>query len=76
MNRYLKLFTSRSFAMLLFHIALLFFLWPILSIPAEEGGPAIFNYLFMFWAILVAMLFFVGTSIRILTQEDKDTDDA
>lgn len=76
MNRLLRFFASRSFAILLFHLGLLFFMWPILSIPAEDGGPGIFNYIFTVWAVLVFTLFLIGTSIRITKHKKEDSDDA
>lgn len=71
MGRILKLLASRSFAILLFHLGLFFFIWPILSIPVGKGGEAVFNYVFIVWAILVFALLLIGISIRVTGQDAK-----
>lgn len=64
MNRFIVFFKSRSFALLLFHLGVLVFNWPILSMPSETGDGAIFSHLLIAWAIFVTLLIFVGQSIR------------
>jgi hypothetical protein len=73
MGRFLKLFASRSFTILLFHLGLLFLMWPLISIPAEKGGPALFAYIFIVWAVLVFLLLLIGTSTRLREQKNKDS---
>lgn len=40
-----------------FVMGVLLFSWPLLSITADRGGAPFFAYLFITWAVLIAVLF-------------------
>lgn len=64
MHRFVRFFGSGSFVTLLFHLGLLFFCWPLLSLVTEGGGIPLFVYLFIGWCGLVGLLFLVGVAIQ------------
>lgn len=63
MNRLFRFFKSRSFAILLFHVGVLLFNWPLLSMANEGSEAAIFSYLLITWAVVVCLLIIVGSFI-------------
>lgn len=73
MHRIIRFFKARGFALLAFHIGVLLFCWPLLSIPAESGGTGLFYYILTAWAVLVIILVCMGESIRrSQTTEEND----
>lgn len=62
-DRIIAFFKSGSLALLLFHLGVLLFSWPVLSLSAEEGGTPLFGYLFLAWSAVVILLTLVGLSL-------------
>ncbi|MCJ2165517.1 MULTISPECIES: hypothetical protein [unclassified Pseudodesulfovibrio] len=71
MNRIIGFFKNRTSAILLFHVGVLFFNWPLLSITADDGGVTAFYYIFVVWTVIVALLMVTGYALHRATTTDK-----
>ncbi len=71
MDRIINFFKAKSFAILLFHIGVLLFSWPLLSLSAETGGAPLFVYLLIFWALIVFALVIMGSCISISEENNR-----
>lgn len=61
---------GKSIAMMMFFGCMLFFNWPLVSI-ADEGIGTVF-YLFFFWAIAIAGLWFHCRRLRKMGEDEGD----
>ena len=64
MQRLIVFLRSRAGSLLLFHLGMLLFSWPMLSITANRGGVPFFLYLFLAWAGLIVLLAFMAFATR------------
>lgn len=64
MKRLINFFGSKTGTLLLFHLGLLLFSWPLMSITANMGGVALFRYLFLAWAVFIAILPLMAYAVR------------
>jgi len=72
-NRVVSFFKTRSFAVLLFHVGVLLFNWPLLSLSNENGETSVFSYLLITWALIVVVLIVVGQSIKHSEETDRES---
>ncbi len=56
--------SMQSLLVCLFLCAVVLLNWPIVAIPTQRGGSALFNYLFVVWPVIVTALFVVGLVLR------------
>jgi hypothetical protein len=63
MGRFKALLRQKDFHVLLFHVCLVLFGWPIVSFDSIERVRAMFVYLFLVWAVVILLLFLVGRSV-------------
>jgi hypothetical protein len=62
MDRLRALMRQTEFHVLLFSICLFLFGWPLATIADLDRLEGMFVYLFVTWAIVIVLLFFVGRS--------------
>lgn len=65
MGRIKDLFRQKDFHVLLFHLCLVLFGWPIVSFDSLERVRAMFVYLFVVWALVIFLLFIVSRSVDV-----------
>ncbi len=70
-DRFVSFFKSKSFAVLLFHIGVLIFNWPILTLSSDLAGFTVFRYIFIAWFAIVCLLIVVSQSLKLDTPEDR-----
>lgn len=63
-GRLLAIFGQPAFQIFLFALGAIFLVWPLLGIPARSGILAVYIYLFVLWAVLIALLFLVSSSLE------------
>jgi hypothetical protein len=63
MGRLKVLLRQKDFHVLLFHVCLVLFGWPIVSFDSIERVQAMFVYLFVVWAVVILLLFLVARSV-------------
>jgi hypothetical protein len=59
------LFRQKDFHVLLFHVCLVLFGWPVVSFHSIERVQAMFIYLFLVWAAVIFLLFLVSRSVDV-----------
>jgi hypothetical protein len=59
------LFRQKEFHVLLFHVCLVLFGWPIVSFHTIERAQAMFVYLFLVWGVVIFLLFLVSRSVDV-----------
>jgi hypothetical protein len=63
MRRIRLLMGQRDFHVLLFHVCLVLFGWPVVSFQTLERLQAMFIYLFLVWGAVIFLLFLVSRSV-------------
>jgi hypothetical protein len=64
-GRIKALFGQKDFHVLLFHVCLVLFGWPIVSFHSIERVQAMFIYLFLVWGVVIFLLFLVSRSVDV-----------
>lgn len=64
MDRLFDFFSSRSFVILLFHVGVLLFNWPLLSLSSDASETSIFSYIIITWFVVVCMLIIMSYCIN------------
>jgi len=72
MNRVILFFKSKNFIILLFHVGVLVFNWPLLSLASNKSDTSIFSYIIISWTIIVALLIVIGQCIQYHHESDKE----
>jgi hypothetical protein len=65
MGRLKVLLRQKDFHVLLFHVCLVLFGWPIVSFDSMERVRSMFVYLFAVWAVVILLLFLVSRSVDV-----------
>jgi hypothetical protein len=63
MNTIKGLLGRKEFQLLLFHVCLVLFGWPVVTFNDVERLQTIFVYLFAAWAAVIFLLFMVSRSV-------------
>jgi hypothetical protein len=63
MKRIRALLGQKDFHVLLFHICLVLFGWPVVSFHTLDRLQAMFIYLFLVWGSVILLLFLVSRSV-------------
>ncbi|BCS88067.1 hypothetical protein [Pseudodesulfovibrio sediminis] len=71
MNRIVNFFKTSSFAVLLFHVGLLLFSWPLLSLPSDSGAERLFGYVIVAWSVIVCLLIVMGACFHMNEERDQ-----
>lgn len=65
MDRLKGLLKRGEFHLLLFHICLVLFGWPVVSFYDIQGMKVMFVYLFLVWSAVIFLLFLISRSVEV-----------